>query len=115
MTEIGHADAPGIIQALLSLLDRYYGIVQGDLHEKLAGFGNDDANLMTGRHSGVSTQLKQIVPGLLTLHCAAHKLALAASETASEVPAVNRFKGLLNCMFHYLHQSPAHSSCFTEV
>ena len=63
--------------------------MEGDLQQKLAGFG---ANVMTRRHTRVSTCLKQIVPGLISLHCAAHKLALAASETASEISAVNHFK-----------------------
>ena len=115
MAEIGHADAPGIVRALLSLLETKYGIVEGDLQKKLAEFGSDGANVMTGRHTGVSSRLKQIVPGLISLHCAAHKLALAASETASEISAVNHFRSLANGLFHYLHQSPARSSRFLEV
>ena len=115
MAEIGHADAPGIVIALLSLLETKYGIVEGDLQQKLAGFGSNGANVMTGRHTGVSTRLKQIVPGLISLHCAAHKLALAASETASEISAANHFRSLVNGLFHYLHQSPARSSRFLEV
>ena len=68
------------------------GIVEGDLQQKLAGFG---ANVMTGRHTGVSTCLEQIVPGLISLHCAAHKLALTASERLQfEISAVNHFKSL---------------------
>ena len=59
---------------------------------------------MVGKHAGVSTKLRNLVPSLISVHCAAHRLALAASETVSQVFTVNHLKGLINLLFHYLHQ-----------
>lgn len=77
-------------------METYYDLDMHKLKKKLAGFGSDGGS----------------VPSLVSVHCIAHKVALAASGSASHVPIVNRFKGLLNGMFHYLHQSPAR---FVEV
>ena len=115
LTSLNHADADSVTQALLSLLEMKYNVMTPELRKKLAGFGSDGANVMIARHAGVSAKLKESAPSLISVHCAAHKLALAASETATQVTAVNRFKGLINGMFHYLHQSPARTSRFVEV
>ena len=115
LTSLNHADADSVTQALLSLLEMKYNVMTPELRKTLAGFGSDGANVMIGRHAGVRAKLKESAPSLISVHCAAHKLALAASETVTQVTAVNRFKGLINGMFHYLHQSPARTSRFVEV
>ena len=85
LQELSHADTDSVTKALLSLLEERYKLTEPDLKKKLAGFGSDGANVMKGKHAGVSAKLKEIVPGLVSVHCSAHKLALAASESATQV------------------------------
>ena len=115
IVELTHADAENITQVLLTLLNTQYQIGMQELKSKLAGFGSDGANVMVGKHAGVSAKLRELVPSLISVHCAAHRLALAASETALQVSTANRFKGIINSLFHYLQQSPARSARFVEV
>ena len=113
--ELSHADAENITKTLFNFLEAQYDLTSDKLKTKLAGFGSDGASVMTGRHTGISARLHASIPSLVSVHCVAHKLALAASGAASDVSVVSRFKALLNSMFHYLHQSPARSSQFIEV
>ena len=66
--------AETIEQSIVSLIHEVN--VSGD---KIIGFGSDGASNMTGRHSGVTTQLKHVIPELVSVHCCAHQVALAAS------------------------------------
>jgi len=47
---------------------------------RLVGFGSDGAAAMTGSKFGVSTRLKQKQTILVSIHCVAHRLALAAGQ-----------------------------------
>ena len=53
---------------------------------KIMGFGSDGASNMSGRHSGVGARLKQQIPELVMVHCCAHRVALAASQSADKIP-----------------------------
>ena len=83
--ELSHADAESITKALLNFMETCYDLDMHKLKKKLAGFGSDGASVMTGRHSGVGVRLQDSVPSLVSVHCIAHKLALAASGAASHV------------------------------
>ena len=43
----------------------------------VSSFGSDGASVMTGRQNGVATRLWRINSGIVSIHCVAHRLALA--------------------------------------
>ena len=51
---------------------------------QLAGASCDGASVMMGPENGVMARLKMKVPDLIVTHCSAHRLALAASDTARQ-------------------------------
>ncbi|XP_060761279.1 E3 SUMO-protein ligase KIAA1586-like [Neoarius graeffei] len=48
--------------------------------QKVAGFGSDGAACMIGNRSGVATQLKEDNAKIVSIHCIAHRLALAVGQ-----------------------------------
>ena len=50
---------------------------------KVAGLGSDGASVMVGRHNGIGAKLKKQNPFMLSMHCVAHKLALASQSDAA--------------------------------
>ena len=62
----------------------------------MVGFGSDGAAVMTGKHAGAAARLKQRQPMLTSIHCIAHRLALAASQAGDGVPYIRKsFKPML--------------------
>ena len=53
---------------------------------RLVRFGSDGAAAMIGRISGVAKRLKHKQPVLNSIHCVAHRLALAAGQAGEKVP-----------------------------
>ena len=49
---------------------------------KVAGFGSNGAAVMVGKKSGVATRLKAHNGEMISIHCGAHRLALACSQAA---------------------------------
>ena len=43
---------------------------------------------MVGCHAGVTTRLKEKIPFVLSIHCIAHRLALASGQAADAVSYV---------------------------
>ncbi|XP_054588645.2 zinc finger protein 862 [Nothobranchius furzeri] len=73
--------------------------------EKLFGLGTDGAAVMTGRLSGVAKQMQDSLPWLLSVACAAHRLALACKDASSEVPYMGTFRDHLQSLHLYFHNS----------
>lgn len=61
---------------------------------------------MVERINGVSTQLKNINPWLLSVHCAAHKLALAAFYGAKKIKYLLNFQETATNIFKFFKYSP---------
>ena len=57
---------------------------------KVFGFGSDGASVMVGRSSGVATRLKKHNGEMISIHCSAHRLALASSQVAESVAYLKR-------------------------
>ena len=55
------------------------------------GFGSDSASVMTGKKSGVTTRMKSHNREMVSIHCGAHKVALASSQAADHVPYMKQF------------------------
>ena len=45
----------------------------------LPAFGSDGASVMTGKHTGFAARLRHMQPSLVSIHCVAHRLALAVT------------------------------------
>ena len=97
----GDSDAATISKCILDTIEDYGIEVQC-----VAAFGSDSASAMTGKSNGVAARLKQQQPSLVSIHCVAHRLALAVIEAANTVPSVKQFKSHLNSLFTYFHRSP---------
>ena len=68
----------------------------------LVGFASDRANVMTGCHNGVAVRLARRQPLLTSIHCVAHRLALAASQAGDDVRYIsNTFKPTLQQLFYF--------------
>ena len=85
--DIWNGTANTIVQAILS----YVSEKSVDI-DKLRGFVSDRASVMVGQHNGVAAQLKSCSPSLILIHCVNHRLALAASHAADNIPYLQRLK-----------------------
>ncbi len=72
----------------------------------LRGFGSDGANVMVGRITGVATSLRTKFPKLISIHCANHRVALAAAHAADNIPYLKKFKETLRSLFQFYQNSP---------
>ena len=78
---------------------------------RMVGFGSDGASVMTGRHNGVAARLKRLQPILTSVHCIAHRLALAAAQSGDSVPYIaNTFKPTLRQLFYFYENSTVRMS-----
>ena len=65
-------DVSSILTVILRVLEDYEVSIK-----KCFGFGSDGASVMTGRENGVAALLKRENPYVTSIHCVAHRLALA--------------------------------------
>ena len=110
LSEMPDGKAKTIEQSIVSLIHEVN--ISGD---KIVGFGSDGASNMTGRHSGVATRLKRAMPELVSVHCCAHRVALAASQSVDGIPYLKKFKKQISSLFTYFHNSPLRSAGLREV
>ena len=60
------------------------------------GFGSDGASVMTGCPGGVAVHLRGQNHEMVSIHCGAHRLALASSQAAHAIPYLKKFDNHLN-------------------
>lgn len=82
---------------------------------KVVGFGSDGASVMVGSRSGVATRLKSHNSVMLSIHCVAHRLALAAAQAADSVAYIKKFKRYLSQIFYYYHNSSVRSASLKSI
>ena len=80
--------------------------------DRCVGFGSDGASVMVGIRSGVATCLKTVNPFIVSVHCAAHRLA---SQAAKEIVYLTKFMEMLHAIYNYFHNSAVHSAKFHQV
>ena len=80
ITELKQCDADALTKVIVEYLEEK----QIDV-TRVAGLGSDVTSVMTGKHNGVGAKLKQLNSFMLSMHCIAHKLALASESAASAV------------------------------
>ncbi|KAL1251696.1 hypothetical protein QQF64_019492 [Cirrhinus molitorella] len=74
------------------------------------GLATDGAAVMTGRQNGVAKQLSEEWPWLLSVHCAAHRLALACKDASEDVPYMATFRDHLEQLHLYFRNSSNRSA-----
>ena len=75
--------------------------------EKLCGVATDGASAIVGCRTGVTTQLK---PFIISIHCIAHRLALASGQAADGVPYFKQYQLYVNNIYKYFHYSSKHAA-----
>lgn len=95
--------------------------IKGHLNEKqfqtanISSFGSDGANVMTGSRTGVATQFRRENPKLISVHCIAHRLALATKDAFKDVPYLSTYEDILSTLFYFYHNSGVRSSGLKEI
>ncbi|KAI4822899.1 hypothetical protein KUCAC02_008420 [Chaenocephalus aceratus] len=73
--------------------------------QRIYGLGTDGAAVMTGRVNGVAKQLQDTFPWMVSVACAAHRLALCCKDASSGVAYMNSFRNLLQQLHLYFRNS----------
>ena len=81
----------------------------------ISSFGSDGASVMTGRREGVATLLKRINNNIISIHCVAHRLALATSQASQSITYLCRFKEILFSLFYFYHNSTVRQAGLTAI
>ena len=110
MVDLINGMAETIERALLDVL-KQANIPKTSIHS----FGSDGAAVVTGRVSGVQARLKQHNPEILSLHCGAHRIALASSQAATAVPYLRTFDSHLVALYYHFANSAVHEVSLHEV
>ena len=83
---------------------------------RLVGLATDGASVMIGRHSGVATRLKAVQPVITSIHCVAHRLALAAGQAGDKVKFIaDTFKPTLKQLFYFYENSSVRLSALKSI
>ena len=102
--------APEIVDAVLKVFTS-----RGISLEKLCGVATNGANVMVGCRTGVTTLLKDKNPFILSIHCIAHRLALASGQAADAVPYVKQYQLYINNIYRYIHYSTKNAKKLKEI
>ena len=54
----------------------------------------------------MAARLQRVNSGIVSIHCVAHRLALAVSQASQSIPYLARFKEILSYLFYFYHNSP---------
>ena len=104
LAEVESAKAPGILKAIKSVMDK----IDPQWMQKLISTGTDGASVTMGRIGGVVSLIKQQAPQVIPIHCVAHNLELAFSDTLKCNETMMSIKELLNgCWKHYKYSPKA--------
>ena len=81
----------------------------------MSSFGSDGASVMTGCREDVATCLKWLNNNIISIHCVAHWLALAAGQVSQSIPYLRRFKEILSTLFYFYHNSAVRQAGLTAI
>ncbi|XP_067825461.1 uncharacterized protein C17orf113-like [Heptranchias perlo] len=74
--------------------------------KKMCGFAIDGAAVTAECKNGVVTQLKAQAPGLLSIHCIAHRLALSSVSAADTLPYLVKYQQILDSIYKHFVDLP---------
>ncbi len=103
-------DAEALTQKIIDTLERY-GL---EYKSNLVGQSYDGAAVMSGKHRGVQTRIKQLAKQAFYVHCNAHCLNLVLADTVKAIPEAN-FPCYKNYLYSCLDQWCTKSSCKFKV
>lgn len=97
-------DARSIYEALRESL-RVAGFDDNYLSTHLLSVATDGASVLTGSKSGVLSRLKVDFPQVRFIHCLAHRLELAVSDSLKAVGHCNHFEFFISKLYSIFSQS----------
>ncbi|KAJ8307815.1 LOW QUALITY PROTEIN: hypothetical protein KUTeg_014598 [Tegillarca granosa] len=74
--------------------------------KKVVGFGSDGAPVNLGFKGGVAALLKHNLPHLISMHCVAHRLELAANNAIKHHAFMRDLQDMLQNVCKQYHYSP---------
>ena len=106
------ADSETITGVLLKVIEKH-----GLIFTWFKSFVSDGASVMVGERSGVATRLKadERIQSLISVHCVCHKLALACTDTLSDLFTIKQVQNTLNTLWRLLDNSNKKTSIFLKV
>jgi hypothetical protein len=82
---------------------------------KCVGLATDGARAMTGKENVLAALMKKDNPYLVSVHCIAHRLALAASQLVKDFPYQVKFQCCLVSIYSYFKHSATHTHNLQEI
>lgn len=83
---------------------------------KIVGLGTDGAPVMTGCKGGLGILLKNAGASyLVQTHCSAHRVSLALSQAAKNIPRIKNIELILAQLYHFFYDSPVRESVLREI
>jgi hypothetical protein len=70
---------------------------------------------MTGKRTGVATRLRVHNPEMVSLHCGAHRIALASSQAARDVAYMKTFDSHLVTLYYHFANSSVREAALHEI
>ena len=77
--------------------------------------GSDGAAVLTGRKTGFAKRMKAHNSEMLSIHCGAHRVAVACSQAALQVPYVKKFDTYLTTLYYFFANSPVREAAFHHI
>ena len=110
MVELKDGTADSIEETLLGILSKCDIPIS-----TVCSFGIDGVAVMTGRQSGVAACLKGRNPEIISIHCGAHRLALASSQAAQHVPYMKSFDSHLFALYYHFKNSSVREASLHQI
>ena len=106
---VGKADAEGVTKAIEQSMNDTFDLSWKD---KLVAIGTDGAAVMLGHKGGVIAKLRQHLekPGLVGIHCSAHRLELAYKDATKSVKLYNSVALMLTNLYLFYRNSALNRS-----
>ncbi|BBM98169.1 hypothetical protein Mp_1g11370 [Marchantia polymorpha subsp. ruderalis] len=106
---LGDKSAEGMCQMLCAVLNVFDIPIS-----KMAAICTDGDSTLIGRYNGLGAKLRKIVGYLLSVHCAAHKTALALGDTAKEMEDLQELDIVLKAVHNLFSKSGSHQMQWTR-
>jgi hypothetical protein len=81
---------------------------------KITGLCTDGASVMIGKKDGLGAKLKNMNKCLIATHCVCHRLALACTDTNSNLKCVGNAETYMLQLWKLFHYSPKKMACFLK-
>lgn len=81
---------------------------------KITGLCTDGANVMIGKKDGLGAKLKKQNKSMIATHCVCHRLALACTDTNSNLKCVGNVETYMLQLWKLFHYSPKKMACFLK-